>query len=267
MQTLEVGLFLIVLLLEKIASDQAFVLERTEHFSVKLVGAGPRDGGDDRRPRILEFRLEVRADDTELFHRKLGKRIAAAHVLADDPALVDVALEADAVDEHVDLWAAEALAVAARTDAAAGKGLAELGLVDPDAGRKLREIDEVAIILGQVLDLLLADVGADFGRPGFHQAPTGDNDGARLCTSFSVRRRRDRYRSVDIECRALADSDDHPFSARGRTFGAADADIVRARTKPGEHVGTVRSGRRPNGRVRIDIDRLDDGAGSRGRAA
>ena len=79
--------------------------------------------------RILIFGLEVRGEDPEFAHRQLGEGIAAADVLADDAALVDVALEADAVDEDVDLRPAEAVAVAIGADAAAAEGLAKLGLV------------------------------------------------------------------------------------------------------------------------------------------
>ena len=142
----------------------------------KLVGARAGDGGDDRGAGILIFGLEVGGEDTELRHRQLGEGIAAADVLADDAALVDVAPEADAVDEDVDLRPAEAVAVAIHADAAAAEGLAELGLQHPDARRERGEIEEVAVVLRQVLDLVVGDVGADLRRARLAEPGADDDD-------------------------------------------------------------------------------------------
>ena len=169
----------IVLLLEKVALDHFLVLVAAEDFAMKVVGARLGNGGDDRRPGILELGLEVGTQHAEFLDRELREGIAAADVLADDPALVDIALQADAVDEHVDLRPAGAIAVLVGADPGAGKGLAELALVDPDSRGERGEVDEVAVVLRQILDLLLRHVGADFRRPRLDQPPPdNDNRGA-----------------------------------------------------------------------------------------
>ena len=109
---------------ELVGLDQAVVLIGDEHLAVEIIGARAGDRGDDRGAGILIFRLEVGGEDAELGHRQLREGIAAADVLADDAALVDVAAKADAVDEHVDLGSAGAVAVAIGADAAAAEGLA-----------------------------------------------------------------------------------------------------------------------------------------------
>ena len=117
-----------LLLLEKVPAISCLVLKHAERLAVELVGARLGDGGDDRGARVLIFRLEVRGEDPEFLDRELGEGIAAADVLADDAALLHVALEADAVDEDVDLRTAEALAVGVLADAAAGECLAKLAV-------------------------------------------------------------------------------------------------------------------------------------------
>ena len=85
---------------------------------MEVVGAGLGDGGDDRGAGVLIFRLEVRGEDAEFLDRQLRERVAAADVLADDTALLEVGLQADAVDEDVDLRSAGRLAVTVGADAA-----------------------------------------------------------------------------------------------------------------------------------------------------
>ena len=80
---LELALRLIVPLLEEVLLDQILVREQSERLAVKFVGAGLGDGGDDRRPGILIFRLEVGGQDAEFADRELRKGIAGADVLAD----------------------------------------------------------------------------------------------------------------------------------------------------------------------------------------
>ena len=253
--TLEVDLPAIALL-QEIAADHLVVLVGSEHFAVKLVGSRLGNRGDDCGARILIFGLEVGREDAEFLHRQLREGIAAADILPDDPALLEIGLQADPVDEHVDLWPAERIAVAIGPDSAPGKGLAKVGLVDLYPRRQSGEIEEVAIVLRQVFDLLPADIGRDLGGLGLGQPSTDDDDfapGARGRSGSGHRRRR--HGRVEVKRRGLTDPDDHALLARGRGLGCADADVVGSRTKPGQHIATIGPGGGASDGVGFNVDR------------
>ena len=84
-------------------STRPLVLVEAEDLAGIAVAAALGDGGDDRARRLLVLGLEVLGQDLELLDGVLRERIAAARVLADDAAVDDVVLEADAVDEDVDV--------------------------------------------------------------------------------------------------------------------------------------------------------------------
>ena len=251
---------IVVLLLEKVALDHLFVLVADERLAVEVVGARFGDGGDDRRPGVLELGLEVGTQHAEFLDRELREGIAAADVLADDPALIDVALQADAVDEHVDLRPAGALAVLVGADAAAGKGLAEVGLVDPDPRRERGEVDEVAVVLRQILDLLLRHVGADFRRPRLDQPAADDDDRG------AVAGRRGGGRcgiGIGVERRGLPDFDRHSLARRSAPL-RGEPDVIGSGAQPGQNIAPVGASDRVRRRVGLDIYRRDHRA-RRGR--
>src|SRR6266508_2765995 len=80
-----------------------------EAGSIELVCSRLRHGRDDRRRRSIVLSAEVLRQNPELLDRVLRERIPPAGVLADQPALDHIVLEADAIDEDIRLLGIEAM--------------------------------------------------------------------------------------------------------------------------------------------------------------
>ena len=163
---------------------------------------------------VFVFRLEVRGQDAEFLDRQLRERVAAADVLADDTALLQVGLQADAVDEDVDLRTAGDLAVTVCADTAPANVCRNSVWFTLDARCERREIEEVAVVLRQVFDLVAADVGRDFRGLGFDQAPSGDDDRS-ACAGRGPGRWR-RGGRAEVKGRGFANPDGYALAARAR---------------------------------------------------
>ena len=152
--------------------DEAFFGQRlvgilTENFAMEIIGARFGDGGNDGGARLLIFRLVILRDDAEFLDGELAKGVAAAVLLTRHAAFAQLVLQADAVDEHIDLAGGRG----ARREALVG-----FGVVVTHARRERGEAQEIAIRLRQDAQLFLADVGRDFAGAGFAQAASGDDD-------------------------------------------------------------------------------------------
>src|SRR4029434_1587323 len=131
------GLRKVTLSRKTVLRDEAFVLIEQEQIARPSIRSTARDGSDHRARRLPVLRLVVLRESREFLLGRLRKRRSAAGVLTDDAALEDVVLEADAVDEHVDLR---------RVETAGGDLFLQLIVRNVDAGRKRREIEEIALI-------------------------------------------------------------------------------------------------------------------------
>ena len=173
----------------------------------------------------LKFEVRTRNSCTA----SCEKGLPAAHVLPDDAALLDVALEADAVDEDVDLGAAEALAVRdprrRRRRRMSGATRPTDSLMPGASAAKLRKL---RLPCGRFSICSRRDVGRDLGRPGLDEAPPRDDDGVagrrrRGCARLGRTRRR--CSQVHIEARALADAD-YDLLRNGCTARAGERHVV-----------------------------------------
>ena len=122
-----------------------------------LVGPAARVGEDDRARGALVLRLVVLREHAELLDRPLRERVPLARVLPRDAAREHVTLVRRAVDEDVDrgggLTAGRERLVGA-VDVARGQ---------VDARDELGQVEDVALEVGQVGDLLARDAPADLG--------------------------------------------------------------------------------------------------------
>ena len=241
----ELALRPVIELFEIVLRAQVLVLVKTKHFAVELIATRFGHCGDHRHAGVFIFRFVIGTEHPEFLDGALRKRVAAARIAADEAALLDVRLEADAIDKDIDLRAGKAFAIGVLADAATAEGLAELVLAGTHTRRQIGKIEEVAAGLRQILDLAGGDVGADFRRPRLDQPRSGD-DGHH----FFGRRRQ-----IDIERRCLADTDDHP--ARDGLAAGGKADVIGAWTQPRQGVVAGRSRSRARYETAIDVARRD----------
>ena len=152
--------------------DEAFFGQRlvgilAENLAMEIIGARFGDGGDDRGAGLFIFGLVVLRNDAEFLDGELAEGIATAVLLPRHAAFAQLVLEADAIDEDIDLAGRRG----ARREALVG-----FRVIVAHPRRERGEAQEVAIRLRQDAQLLLADVGRDFAGAGFAQAAAGDDD-------------------------------------------------------------------------------------------
>ena len=150
--------------LERIQCHDCVVLESEEGVAFPGIAARAGRGDDDAARRLLVLGLVVLGEDAEFLNRVARKDVAAAPVLTHDSAACEVVLVARAVDEDVDLVGALGARRAHNEGAARA---ADLIVLRDDAGRECGEIENVAVGGGEVLELLLRDVGRNLGRSRF----------------------------------------------------------------------------------------------------
>src|SRR5690606_4977598 len=167
-----------------------------EEAALEFVAARAGSGHDRGAAELVELGLVVLGDDLVLADRRLRERVAAAGVLAADAAGGHVVLLADAVDEHVDRVGA----LRAGTDAGIAAGVGN----ELHARRGIGEGQEVAGVLRQRLDLLLADVAGHLGGTGLHRRLGSDLHGlhrGRLARRPALRQ----AAHAEVDGRGLAD--------------------------------------------------------------
>ncbi len=188
-------------------APRVLVLVGAEDLAVEVVGARAGDGGDDRRPAssysALKFGVRTRNSCTA----SCGKGLPRLTSWPTMPPWLTLLFRLTPSMKTLTCGPPK-LSPLRLTPTPAPPSLAELGLQHADARRERREIEEVAVVLRQVLDLVGGDVGADLG--GARLAEPGADDENRR------RRRRSRGRvfgrgGVEVERRGLADRDDHPL--------------------------------------------------------
>ena len=208
-----------------VGADQVLVLIEHEGVTRPAVGPALRHGRDHRARGLLVLGLEVLRQHLELLHRALWKRRAAARVLADDAALQDVVLEADAVDEDVDLG---------RIQSAARDLLPGLVLRSLHAGGEVGEVEKVALVLRQIADLFGRHAGRDFRGPGLDD-PAGAGDDLHLLGVNDV------GRDAEVDGRVLAEEQLDGLRLR-LVLVHRHGDVVRAgpHARQGEEPGRVR---------------------------
>ena len=167
LQTIKLRPFFATRLGEDVLGDPAGVLIGDEHVAAQVIGARTRDRGDDGGRRLLVLGFEVLGQHPKLLHSGLGEGIPTAVVLTGDAAVVDQRLLVLAVDKDVN---------GAGRLPACGDGALRVAFRHADARRQGRKVQEVAVDLGQIIDLLLADACPHFRRTDVKGATTDNDD-------------------------------------------------------------------------------------------
>ena len=169
---------------------QALIGIVDEDLAVEIVRPRLGHRRDRDRTDLIEFGLIVGGKDAILAHRELRERVALRRILAGNAVLQNIVLLPDAIDEDVDRTAVLRPALQPRLAAGTRHEL--------DARRKVGKGEEVAVVLGQHLDLALRDVRADLAA--FHRADAAAGHDDRI----PIGRGDVGLRKVEIEHRALA---------------------------------------------------------------
>ena len=203
-----------------------------EGGAVEFVGPRLRARGDRDRADLIELRLVVGADHAIFADRELGEGVAFRAVLAGHAVLENVVLLADPVDIDVHCAAVLRAALDARL---------AIGIFEHHPRRQIGEGEEVAIVLGQRLDLALRNVRADLAAFERDDPPAGHDDeivfGSRR--GGGIRHGRFLRDVVEVQNRVLRDLERKFIGTANRAVHAGDFEIIGRRAKLREIVTTV----------------------------